>query len=129
MASNLLAKCAAPPDHPFFALFDRFYQAHNQLQQDRTIQVLTDARLFLRTELAGRKLAQGWLGHDDLLVRLADALAVRADGDGAAAEDSRVARRLLLLLEDPGATVADLVGVIEPLAEDCDVVLQATTAP
>lgn len=74
MANALKAKCAAPPDHPYFTLFDRFYQLHSRLQQDRFIQVLTDAHDYLRTELADRKQVQRWLGHDDLLARLAEAL-------------------------------------------------------
>jgi hypothetical protein len=60
---------------------------------------------------------------------LADALAARAGGEDAVAGDGLVGQRLLRLLEDPGATVPDLVAVVEPLAEDCDVVLQAATAP
>lgn len=97
MAGNLQTKCAAPPNHPFFALFDRFYQTHSRLQQLLHIQVLTDARLFLRTELADRKQAQGWLGHDDLLLRLAEALERPRTGPQLAA---RVASRYPAALVD-----------------------------
>lgn len=56
---------------------------------------------------------------------LADALATRAAGQDAVPGDARTVQQLLGLLEDPGATVADLVAVVEPVAENCDIVLQA----
>jgi hypothetical protein len=59
---------------------------------------------------------------------LADALARRAAGDEAVERDGLVAQQLLVLLEDPGATMADLVDVVRPVAQDCDVALRAAAA-
>ena len=56
---------------------------------------------------------------------LADALSRRAAGDDPGTGDAMVVQRLLVLLEDPGATVDDLVQVVEPVASDCNVTLQA----
>lgn len=60
---------------------------------------------------------------------LADALATRAEGESALPGDALAVQRLLALLEDPGASVADLLAVVEPVAEDCEVILQADAAP
>lgn len=67
---------------------------------------------------------------DQVVVRaraaaLADALAHRAAGDDPGRGDALRVQDLLDLLEDPGATVAELVDVVEPLAEDCGITLQA----
>ena len=74
MAGLLLKKCAVPPAHPFFTLFDRFYQGHCHLLRCRTMHVLREAWHAVRTGLDRRKRAQGWLAFDDLLTRLAEAL-------------------------------------------------------
>ena len=58
---------AEAPEHPFFVLFEEFYQAHQQLSQDRRILVLLEARTWLQDELARRKQAQDQLSFDDLL--------------------------------------------------------------
>ena len=73
MADHLKAK-HAPPAHPFFALFDRWFRVHDRWLLERKIHVLRQAHRFLRQERSRRKQAQGWLGYDDLLTRLAEAL-------------------------------------------------------
>ena len=59
---------------------------------------------------------------------LADALARRAASDDPVERDGVIAQELLVLLEDPGATMDDLVEVVRPVARDCDVALQAAAA-
>lgn len=63
-----------PPEHPFFALFEEFHQAHQQLNQDRRVLVLLEARTWLQDELSRRKQAQDQLSFDDLLTHLETAL-------------------------------------------------------
>lgn len=69
---------------------------------------------------------------DQVVVRaraaaLADALARRAAGADAGEQDAGAARALLDLLEDPGATAAQLVEVVQPLADGCGVALQVAS--
>jgi exodeoxyribonuclease V beta subunit len=85
MAGLLLKKCAEPPSHPFFSLFDRFYHRHHQFQRGRTVHVLLEAWHYLRTELDRRKRALGQLGFDDLLTRLDAALEQPGSGSHLAA--------------------------------------------
>lgn len=65
---------AEAPDHPFFALFEKFFQAHQQLSRARRVLVLNQARTWLREELSRRKEAQEQLSFDDLLTHLERAL-------------------------------------------------------
>ena len=73
MAGHVKARCEVP-DHPFFVLFDRWHQLQVRTLRLRTIHVLRQARWSLHTELGRRKQDRGWLGYDDLLDRLAEAL-------------------------------------------------------
>ncbi|MCL1980461.1 MAG: exodeoxyribonuclease V subunit beta, partial [Proteobacteria bacterium] len=73
MACHIKAKCA-PPSHPFFTLFDQWFQLHGRLGHRRIVDVLHRTRQFLNLELDRRKRTQGWLSYDDLLVRMAGAL-------------------------------------------------------
>ncbi len=59
-----------PPVHPFFDLFDRFFQAHQEMTRNRKIFILLEARNYLLTELDRRKEEQGQLYFDDLLTQL-----------------------------------------------------------
>jgi exodeoxyribonuclease V beta subunit len=97
MAGKVKKKCAAPPDHPFFALFETFLACHDRLLRLRTIQVQTEALHFLRHELDRRKRSQGWLAFDDLLTRLALALDNPGSGDRLA---DRIAKRYPAALVD-----------------------------
>ena len=72
--AELIKKKCAPPAHPFFTLFDQWFQCHDQCLRCRAIHVLLEAWQYLRTELDRRKRAQGWLAFDDLLTRLDEAL-------------------------------------------------------
>jgi exodeoxyribonuclease V beta subunit len=74
MADHCTKKCAAPPSHPFFTLFDAFYTCTRQFLQALTISVLHDARHYVQQELDRRKRRQGCLSFDDLLTRLATSL-------------------------------------------------------
>lgn len=74
LQSSLKKNKQAPPEHPFFVLFEDFLQAHQQLSQSRKIRVLLEAGTYLRHELARRKQAQDQLSFDDLLTRLEAAL-------------------------------------------------------
>ena len=78
--SSLKKNKQDPPDHPFFALFEEFFQAHQRLSQARRILVLVQARTWLHEELTRRKQAQDQLSFDDLLTRLE--AACRATGEG-----------------------------------------------
>lgn len=59
-----------PPVHPFFDLFDRFFQAHQEMSRNRKIFILLEARKYLLSELKRRKKEQGQLYFDDLLTQL-----------------------------------------------------------
>ena len=63
-----------PPDHPFFELFDRFFNGFLQLSNNRRFTVLLAARTFLLSELTRRKKEQAQLYFDDLLSQLDAAL-------------------------------------------------------
>ena len=97
MAGAVLKKCASPPQHPFFTLFDVFWQGHGQLLRSLTIQTLLDARLSLRRELDARKRTQGWLAFDDLLTHLDAALEQPGSGPQLA---GRIAARYPVALVD-----------------------------
>ncbi|XOF33594.1 MAG: exodeoxyribonuclease V subunit beta [Candidatus Electrothrix sp. YB6] len=85
-----------PPDHPFFALFEAFHQAHQQLNQDRRVLVLLTARSYLQSELVRRKQEQDQLSFDDLLTRLEAAL----QGEGGKRLARRIGRRFPVILVD-----------------------------
>ncbi|MDR2551182.1 MAG: exodeoxyribonuclease V subunit beta [Desulfobulbus sp.] len=97
MARHIKTKCE-PPDHPFFMVFDRWFQLHTRLGHLRVLEVLHRARQFLDVELDRRKRAQGWLSYDDLLSRLAEALERRDSGPGLAAR--LVARYPVALIDE-----------------------------
>jgi exodeoxyribonuclease V beta subunit len=97
MAGLVLKKCAEPPAHPFFALFDRFHHTHDLFLRRRTIHVLLAAWHYLRTELDRRKRAHGRLAFDDLLTRLDAALERPRSGPHLAA---RIAARYPAALVD-----------------------------
>ena len=84
MAKHIKTRCA-PPTHPFFTLFDQWFQIHDRLRHGRTIHVLHQARQFFATELDRRKQAQGWLAYNDLLTRLDEALKQSGSGPRLAA--------------------------------------------
>ncbi|MCI5141153.1 MAG: exodeoxyribonuclease V subunit beta, partial [Candidatus Electrothrix sp. ATG1] len=63
-----------PPSHPFFDLFEKFFQAHQYLNTSRRILVLVQTRTWLQDELVRRKQAQDQLSFDDLLTKLEAAL-------------------------------------------------------
>ncbi len=58
------------PVHPFFDLFDRFFQAHQDMTRNRKVFILLEARKYLLNELKRRKEEQGQLYFDDLLTQL-----------------------------------------------------------
>ncbi|WPD23468.1 MAG: exodeoxyribonuclease V subunit beta [Candidatus Electrothrix scaldis] len=87
---------AEPPEHPFFALFEEFYQAHQQLSKARRILVLRQARTWLENELARRKQAQDQLSFDDLLTRLEAAL----QGKGGQRLAGRISKRFPIIMVD-----------------------------
>lgn len=97
MAGSVLKKCASPPQHAFFILFDAFWQSHGHLLRSLTIQVLLDARNSLRRELDARKQARGRLAFDDLLIHLDAALARSGSGPQLA---GRIAARYPVALVD-----------------------------
>ena len=72
--SSLKKNKQDPPSHPFFNLFEEFFQAHHRLKQARRILVLVQARTWLQDELVRRKQTQDQLSFDDLLTRLEAAL-------------------------------------------------------
>ncbi|CAK8718119.1 DNA 3'-5' helicase [Candidatus Electronema halotolerans] len=86
----------APPEHPFFDLFEQFWQMQEKLLNSRKIAVLVEARDYLRSELARRKQEQNQLGFDDLQTWLAKALGGPEGGELA----WRIARRLPVILVD-----------------------------
>jgi exodeoxyribonuclease V beta subunit len=97
MLGSLLKKGKeAPPEHPFFDLFEQFQQTRQALLKSRKIAVLVEARAYLRRELARRKQEQNQLGFDDLQTLLAKGLSRPEGGDLA----WRIARRLPVILVD-----------------------------
>ncbi len=71
---NILKKCSAAPQHPFFAAFERFYQALASCTQLLKITLLQQARSYMVHELQKRKTYQSKLYFDDLLTSLATAV-------------------------------------------------------
>ena len=85
VAGLLRKRCAEPPDHPFFTLFERFYDCHDRLLRQLAIQVMREARDYLLAELNRRKERQGVMAFDDMLTRLGRALDHPLSGDRLAA--------------------------------------------
>jgi len=74
MTKALKTRCQTMITHEFFTVFDRFYQAHAQLQELQTLAILHEARNFLQSALTRRKQLRRWLGYDDLLTQFVKAL-------------------------------------------------------
>ena len=85
-----------PPVHPFFDLFDRFFQAHQDITRKRKIFLLLAARNYLLTELDRRKKEQGQLYFDDLLTQLDASL----QGSGGVQLAQRIRTRFPVILVD-----------------------------
>jgi exodeoxyribonuclease V beta subunit len=81
MAEMLKKKCAQPPEHPLFHAFDHFLHLHRQCMRDLKLLVFSQARAFLRRELARRKQRLGLLAFDDLLHQLERALSRPGSGE------------------------------------------------
>jgi exodeoxyribonuclease V beta subunit len=79
MAEKLKGKKIAP-EHPFFTLFDTFFQNNEEFIRLAGIHVIISAYQFLRTELETRKRDRGQMYFDDLLTNLDRAL-TGSDGD------------------------------------------------
>ena len=94
--SSLKKNKQDPPDHPFFALFEEFFQTHQRLSQARRILVLVQARIWLHEELTRRKQAQDQLSFDDLLTQLEAAL----QGDGGGRLAGSISRRFPVIMVD-----------------------------
>lgn len=77
---NILKKCAAAPQHPFFSAFENFYELLARCTHLLKITILQQARRYLLDELKKRKISQSKLYFDDLLTSLAGALQ-GSDGD------------------------------------------------
>ncbi|MHB1348890.1 MAG: exodeoxyribonuclease V subunit beta [Desulfobulbaceae bacterium] len=74
MAGKLKGKKVAPA-HPFFTLFDGWYQLHVEFGRAARACILAEAYRFLKAELRRRKDEQNVLYFDDQLSRLDAALA------------------------------------------------------
>ncbi|MDU9049629.1 MAG: UvrD-helicase domain-containing protein [Candidatus Electrothrix sp. Rat3] len=94
--SSLKKNKQEPPDHPFFALFEEFFQTHQRLSQSRRILVLVQARTWLHEELTRRKQAQDQLSFDDLLTQLEAAL----QGDEGGRLAGSIGRRFPVIMVD-----------------------------
>jgi exodeoxyribonuclease V beta subunit len=94
--SSLKKNKQDPPDHPFFGLFEEFFQAHHSLSQSRRIFVLIQARTWLHEELTRRKQAQDQLSFDDLLTQLEEAL----QGEGGKRLAGSISRRFPVIMVD-----------------------------
>ncbi len=94
--SSLLNNTHEAPIHPFFNLFDQFFQAHREMTRNRKIFTLLAARNYLLTELDSRKNEQGQLYFDDLLTQLAAAL----QGPGGGRLAAGISRRFPAILVD-----------------------------
>ncbi|MCI5168736.1 MAG: exodeoxyribonuclease V subunit beta, partial [Candidatus Electrothrix sp. GM3_4] len=94
--SSLKKNKQDPPDHPFFALFEEFFQAHQGLSQARQVLVLLQARTWLDSELTRRKQAQDQLSFDDLLTRLEAAL----QGEGGSRLARNIGKRFPVIMVD-----------------------------
>lgn len=66
--------------HPFFTIFEQFWQNYGEMLRLWHITRLQQARSYLKQELGSRKGRQRLLGYDDLLVQVDAAL--RAPGSG-----------------------------------------------
>ncbi|HJO35801.1 MAG TPA: UvrD-helicase domain-containing protein, partial [Gammaproteobacteria bacterium] len=69
-----------PPRHALFAAMDEVVALAGELATARRVQVLTEARAYLQRELPRRRDRLRQRGYDDLLRRLAEALAQPAGG-------------------------------------------------
>ncbi len=93
---SLLNNTHEAPVHPFFDLFDQFFQAHREMNRNRKVFMLLAARTYLFDELKRRKEEQGQLYFDDLLSQLAAAL----QGSGGVRLASGISERFPAILVD-----------------------------
>lgn len=94
--ASLNTKKGEPPQHRFFALFERFLLDHRRLMRLRRAAVLIEARICLRDELVRRKQEQSQLSFDDLLTWLDAGL----HGPGGSTLAAGIARRFPVILVD-----------------------------
>ncbi|WP_417915139.1 exodeoxyribonuclease V subunit beta [Candidatus Electronema sp. JM] len=95
--SSLLKKGKGePPEHPFFNLFEQFWQAHGRAAVAKKAAILLEARAWLRSELSRRKQEQNQFYFYDLPVWLDKSLHGPEGGELA----RRIARRFPVILVD-----------------------------